>query len=147
MTFSARLRHSADPSDVTCNKAQKLGYSAGALSTAGRTDSVSSFQQARRLETSGGGLVTSNQARNELKVTVLSDLAAICKKVAENSEVPDALRANARELVEEFNSLLPVRGKGNPLEHSQGEFLLIRMARFFPRIIEIQSWPADSSTL
>jgi hypothetical protein len=87
--------------------------------------------------------MTSNRARNELKVMVLSDLAGICKKVAENSEVPDALRADARDLVEQFHSLLPVRGKGNPLEHSQGEFLLIKMARFFPRIMEIQSSPED----
>jgi hypothetical protein len=69
--------------------------------------------------------MTSNEARNELKVMVLSDLAAICKKVAENSAVPDDLRADAREMVEEFNSLLPVRGKGNPLEQAQGELLLM----------------------
>jgi hypothetical protein len=87
--------------------------------------------------------MTSNEARNKLKVMVLSDLAAICKKVAENSAVPDNLRADARGLVEEFNSLLPVRGKGNPLEHAQGEFLLIKMGRFFPRIAEIRSLPAD----
>jgi hypothetical protein len=91
--------------------------------------------------------MTSDQARNELKVMVLSDLAAICKKVAENSEAPDALRAYASEMVAEFNALLPARGKGNPSQHAQAETLLIKMARFFPRIIEIQSWPADSSKL
>jgi hypothetical protein len=87
--------------------------------------------------------MTSNEARNELKVMVLSDLAAICKKVAANSAVPDELRADAREMVEEFNSLLPDSGKGNPSEHAQGEFLLARMARFLPRIIEIQSLAED----
>jgi hypothetical protein len=84
-----------------------------------------------------------NAARNEVKVMVVIDLAAICRKLAENSAVPDNLRAEAGELVEEFNSLLPVRGKGNPSEHAQGEALLIRMARFLPRVVEIRSWPAD----
>jgi len=74
---------------------------------------------------------------------VVSDLAAICKKVAENSAAPDKLRADARELVAEFNSLLPARGKGTPSEHTQGETLLIKMARFLPRVVEIHTWPAD----
>jgi len=91
--------------------------------------------------------MTSNEARNELKVMVLSDLAAICKKVSENSAVPDKVRADARAMVEEFNSLLPFRGKGNPSEHAQGELLLVKIARFLPRILEIQSWPSDSSKL
>ena len=88
-----------------------------------------------------------NAARNEVKVMVVMDLAAICRKLAENSIVPDGIRAEARELLKEFDSLLPARGKGNPSEHAQGESLLIRMARFLPRVIEIQSWPADSSGL
>jgi hypothetical protein len=91
--------------------------------------------------------VTSNEARNEMKVMIVCDLAAICDKVAENSAVPDDLRATARGLVMEFEALLPTRGRGNPAEHSAGEALLIRMARFLPRLIEVQSWPADSSRL
>jgi len=80
-----------------------------------------------------------NAARNEVKVMVVIDLAAICKKLAENSIVPDDLRAEARDMVEEFDAILPVRGKGSPAERMWGEALLIRMARFLPRIIEIQS--------
>ena len=88
-----------------------------------------------------------NAARNEIKVMIVMDLAAICRKLAENSIVPNNLRAEARELVEEFDSLLPARGKGTPSEHAQGEMLLVKMTRFLPRINELQSWPADSSKL
>jgi hypothetical protein len=85
-----------------------------------------------------------NAAKNEVKVMVVIDLAAICKKLAASSVVPDNLRAEARDLVEEFDSLLPVRGKGNPSEHFQGEALLIKMARFLPKVNDIYSWPADN---
>jgi hypothetical protein len=44
--------------------------------------------------------------------------------VAENSAVPDDLRATAPDLVAKFEALLPARGRGNPSEHAQGEFLL-----------------------
>ena len=88
-----------------------------------------------------------NATRNEVKVMVLMDLAATCKKLAENSTVPDSLRAQARQMVEEFDSLLPVRGKGTPAEHAQGETLLVKMARFLARIVEMRSWPADASNL
>ena len=83
-----------------------------------------------------------NAARNELKVMVVIDLAAICKKLSENSIVPDEMRAEARELVEEFDLLLPARGRGGPFEHEMGERLLIKMARFLTRVIEIESRPA-----
>lgn len=84
-----------------------------------------------------------NAARNEVKVMVVMDLAAICRKLAENSIVPDNLRAEAHELVEEFDSLLPARGKGTPSEHAKGETLLVKMARFLPRVNEIWSLPAN----
>jgi hypothetical protein len=58
---------------------------------------------------------------------------------------PDTLRAEARELVEEFDFLLPFRGKGTALEHAQGELLLIKMARYLPKVVEIKSWPADNT--
>ena len=76
---------------------------------------------------------------------VVSDLAAICKKLAENSIVPSNLRAQARQLVEEFDLLLPARGKGTVSEHAQGEVLLVKMARFLSRVIEIQSGAADAA--
>lgn len=56
-----------------------------------------------------------------MKVMVLSDLSAICKKLADDPAVPDDLRARARELVEEFNDLAEVRGRGNSTEHSMGD--------------------------
>jgi hypothetical protein len=87
-----------------------------------------------------------DSAKNELKVSVVIDLAAICKKVAESPIVPDDIRTQARKYVEEVNSLLPARGKGTPLEHAQGEHLLIEMARFLPKIVEIQSLPSTSGS-
>jgi hypothetical protein len=91
--------------------------------------------------------MTLNEARNELKVMVLSELAAICKRMSENPAVTDDLRAQARQLVEEFELLLPARGRGSPSQHTQGEILLIKMSRFLPRILEVQSWPSDASKL
>jgi hypothetical protein len=91
--------------------------------------------------------MSANEERNNLKVMVVMDLAATCKKVAENSAAPDNLRTQARELVEEFEALLPARGTGNPHAHFHGEQLLAKMARFLPRILEVESWPADSSKL
>jgi hypothetical protein len=86
-------------------------------------------------------VLTTNDARNELKVTVVCDLAAICKKVAENSAIPNDLREKARALVQEFEALFPARGKGNPAEHVAGELLLIKMSQFLPRLAEAKSWP------
>lgn len=74
--------------------------------------------------------------KNEIEVMVLTDLAAICKKLGENAAVPEELRVQARRLVEEFNSLLPYRGKGTAPQHFQGEQLLVRIARFLPRVVE-----------
>jgi hypothetical protein len=91
--------------------------------------------------------MTSNQAKNEVETMVLSDLAAICKKLSENSAVPDRLRARADEFVKEFNSLVPYRGIGDATVHFQGESLLIRMARFLPRILELEAWPSNSVNL
>jgi len=57
--------------------------------------------------------MTSNEAKNEMEVMVLTDLAGICRKLAENSALTERLRVQARQFVEEFDSLLPVRGKDN----------------------------------
>jgi hypothetical protein len=91
--------------------------------------------------------VASNQAKNEVEVMVLSDLAAICKKVAENSAVPENLRVQFDSFAKEYDSLVPQRGKGNASVHYQAENLLIRISRFLPRILDLQTWPADSSKL
>ena len=49
----------------------------------------------------------SNDARNEMLVDVVIDLAAICKKLANNPVVPKTLRSQASEYVQEFEALLP----------------------------------------
>jgi hypothetical protein len=78
---------------------------------------------------------------------VLTDLAEICKKVAENSAATENLRRQASQFVAKFNSLVPYRGKGDVDQHVQAEKLLIQIARFLPEIAALQSWPADSSNL
>jgi len=89
--------------------------------------------------------MTSSQSKNEMLVMVLIDLAAICKKLNENAAVPEELRVKARQFGEEFDSLLPVRGQGTPTQHAQGEQLLIKIARFLPRLLEVQAEPAVSN--
>jgi hypothetical protein len=86
--------------------------------------------------------MTSNESKNEMLVMVVTDLAAICQKLAENSAVPEDLRVQARRFGEEFNSLLPYRGKGDAAQHVQGEQLLVKIARFLPRVLEINAEPA-----
>ena len=84
----------------------------------------------------------SNESKNEMLVGVLIDLAAICQKLSESSALPEDLRGRARQLVEEFNLLLPYRGKGTEVQHFHGEKLLEKMARFLPRVLEVQAEPA-----
>jgi hypothetical protein len=91
--------------------------------------------------------MASNEEKNEMKATIVGDLAAICKKVAGSSAVPDNLRATARNLVEEYEALLQTHGRHNAAEHFMGETLLIKMARFLPELTEVQSRPSDSSKL
>src|SRR5215467_7436003 len=85
--------------------------------------------------------MVTNESKNEMLVTVLTDLAAICQKLAENSAVPEELRVQARKLVEQFNSLLPVRGKGTADQHFEGEQLITRTTRFLPRVLEVRAAP------
>ena len=80
--------------------------------------------------------MTSMESKNKMLVMVLTDLAGICKKLAENSAVSETLREQARNFGEEFDSLLPYSGKGTPAQHAQGETLLLRIARFLPRVVE-----------
>ena len=83
-----------------------------------------------------------NELKNEMLVMVLTDLAAICQKLAENSAVSEELRVQARQFGKEFNSLLPYRGKGTAAQHFQGEDLIIKITRFLPRVLEVQAEPA-----
>ena len=68
-------------------------------------------------------------------------------EAAESSAVPVRLREQADELVQEFEWLVPNRDKSDAAMHLRGEHLLARIARFLPRILEPQPWPADSSNL
>ena len=88
--------------------------------------------------------MATNESKNEMLVMVLVDLAGICRKLEENSAVPAELQMQAGKFVAEFDALLPHRGKGTPLQHAEGEKLLIKMARFLPRIIEVQAQPAEN---
>lgn len=85
--------------------------------------------------------MTSMESKNEMLVMVLTDLAGICKKLAENPAVPEKLRAEARKFGEEFDSLSPYRGKGTAAQHAQGEQLLTKIARFLPRVLEVRAEP------
>jgi len=88
--------------------------------------------------------MATNEAKNEMLVMVLSDLAAICKKLSENPAVPGHLRLQASQFVEEFNSLAPYSGSGTPAQHFRGEQLLVRIARFLPTLLEVQAVSARS---
>jgi hypothetical protein len=84
--------------------------------------------------------------KNEMELAVLTDLAAICNKLATNSALPEYLRVQAREFVAQFDSLVPfLGGKDTAIEHVQGEELLTRMARFLPRVLEVEARPSIRS--
>lgn len=85
--------------------------------------------------------MASNDSKNEMLVMVLTDLAEICKKLTDNSAVSETLRVQARQLVAEFDSLAPYRGKGTAAQHTQGEALLVRIARFLPTVLQVQAAP------
>jgi hypothetical protein len=89
--------------------------------------------------------MASNESKNEMLVMVLTDLSAICDKLIDHPAVPNELRQRTSDFVTEFNSLSPVRGKGNPYQHVQGQELLIKIARFLPRLLEVHAEPARVS--
>ena len=88
---------------------------------------------------------TTNEAKNEMLVMVLTELAGLCKKLAEHSAVPETLRVEARKFGIEFDSLSPYRGKGTAAQHAQGEQLLVKIARFLPRLLDVQAQPSSSA--
>lgn len=53
--------------------------------------------------------MTTMEAKNEMLVMVLTDLAGICKKLAESSAVPEKLRVEARKFGEEFDTVAKVQ--------------------------------------
>jgi hypothetical protein len=86
----------------------------------------------------------SSEWKNEMLVMVLTDLAAICQKLADNSLLPEELRVQARELIAEFNFFLPFRGKATPSQFCAAEVLLLRIAQFIPRVLEVQAEPRSN---
>lgn len=86
--------------------------------------------------------MTTTELKNAMLTMVLTDLAMICKKLANDSVLPEELRMKAHEFTEQYDSLVPVRGNGNALQHARGEELLTKMARFLPRVLEVEARPA-----
>lgn len=82
-----------------------------------------------------------NAEKNEMKKMVLTDLAALCKKLADNPAITEEMRATARQFVERYNLLARFSGKGNDPQHFEGESLIARIARFLPSVLEIKSYP------
>ena len=74
-------------------------------------------------------------AHDDVEVIVLLHLLALCKKLAKNPAVTGELRVKADEFVAEGNALRPYRGRATPLQHFQGEALLLRITRFLPEIL------------
>jgi hypothetical protein len=85
-----------------------------------------------------------DKARNKMQGIVESDLAAICKKVADNSDLPDHLRAKSRDLVQEFEAYSKNAAKDDSIrpeiKREVGEALLVKMARFLPELTEDHAW-------
>ena len=53
------------------------------------------------------------EEETRMEVMVLTGLAAICKKLVENSRVPEELQVEAREFVKQYDSLVPYRRPGH----------------------------------
>ena len=73
---------------------------------------------------------------DDVKAMVLTDLAAICKKLAAEPAVLEHLRVKAGQLADEYNSLPQDPGRSTNFHHLESAELLIRIARFLPRIVD-----------
>ena len=82
------------------------------------------------------GTMASLQEKYEMKLMVLTDLAAVCKKLSDSSAITEDQRLQVRQFVEEYDRLLPFYGEGNPKKVFEGHKLLIRIARFLPYVVE-----------
>jgi hypothetical protein len=87
----------------------------------------------------------SNDEKNYMEVTVLTDLAGICKKLADNQGLPDQLRIQARQFGEAYDVLGAHKGKGTSARHQMGEELLMKIARFLPRVLEVRADPSPQA--
>jgi hypothetical protein len=82
-------------------------------------------------------------SRDDVELMILSDLSALCKKLAENPVVPKKLRSEALGCVDDYNSLLPYRGTDREA-HFEREQLVFRITAFLPNIagaIDAESVP------
>ena len=79
--------------------------------------------------------MTSRDSKDEILVMVLVDLTGICRKLANNSAVPDELRARARQFAQEFDTLVPYYGDATPAQRAQSEGLLFKITRFLPDVL------------
>ena len=85
--------------------------------------------------------MTSFESSNEMIVMVLTDLAAICKKLADNSAVPEALQMRMRKYVENFNTLMSSQqGEGTGLHREEVEDLLFEIARTLPSVLDADAF-------
>ena len=80
--------------------------------------------------------MTSLHEKCAMKRMVLTDLAALCKKLSDSSAITEDQRLRLRQFVEEYNSLTPFSGQGLPDKVFEGEKLLIQIARFLPYVVE-----------
>jgi len=79
--------------------------------------------------------MTPTKPKDEILGMLLADLAGICKKLGDSSAVPEELRMRARQLAQEFDTLVPYSGIATPAQHAQGEELLFKITRFLPSVL------------
>ena len=79
--------------------------------------------------------MSSNDAKNEMSIDVLIDLAGICKKLAHNPVVPEDIRKQANKYAQDFVVLEASRGEGTRAEHFWGENLTNSIAQLLPRVL------------
>ena len=76
--------------------------------------------------------MTPTKPKDEILGMLLVDLGGICKKLAGKPGVPQEVRMRARQLAQEFDTLVPYSGIAAPAQHAQGEELLFKITRFLP---------------
>lgn len=77
---------------------------------------------------------TEMTTKDDVKLMVLSDLAALCKKIAEQPTITKELRAQAQQFAGEYESLAPLADTSTNRRHFEEEQLLNQIARFLPKI-------------
>ena len=80
--------------------------------------------------------IVSLEEKYEMKLMVLTDLAAVCKKLSDSSAITEDQRVQVRHFVDVYNQLVPFYGEGTPEVVFEAHKLLIQMARFLPNVVE-----------